>query len=104
MGLALTSICCTSPEHPWDLVVSLCLPLSCDDGSWILMYKFQFLNLGISTHIRQIVVRVSSAHSSDFPHVFGDEDHRILWCKGFDYLVIGRNWDFEFLLGFQLLG
>ena len=59
----------------WDLVVSLCLPLSCDDGSWILMYKFQFLNLGISTHIRQIVVRVSSAHSSDFPHVFGDEDH-----------------------------
>ena len=57
-------------------------------------------DLGISTHIRQIVVRVSSAHSSDFPHVFGDEEHP----QGFDYLVIGRNWNFEFLLEFQLLG
>ncbi len=69
MGFALTSISRTSPEYPWVSVISLYLPLSCNDGSWFLMYKFLFLNLD------QVVASVSSIHSSDFPHVFGDGAH-----------------------------
>jgi hypothetical protein len=76
MGLASTSICQISPEYPWVPAVSLYLPLSDNDRSWFLMYKVPFLILGISAHIlHKIVVCMSSVHSSDFSHVFGDGEH-----------------------------
>ena len=108
MGLALTAICWTSPEYPWVSVVSLCLPLSCDDGSWTLGFWCTSFNFW-PWHLKLTFGKLWSACLQHTRLIFSmclvmKSIRRILRCKGYDYLVIGRKWDFEFLLGFLLLG